>query len=81
MDAMVTYRIVGQREDDVEGGVGDGQRDAPLGKTDGHVLHLKASNLPQLLVGKGIEDHDLVEPVQQLRAEVPPHLHTQNHSN
>jgi len=73
---MVTYRIVREGQDDVQCGVGHGQSDAPLGKADGHVLHLKASDLPQLLVGQRIEDHDLVEPVQQLRAEVPPHLHT-----
>nr|ACN25977.1 unknown [Zea mays] len=73
---MLTYRIVRERQDDVQCGVGHSQSDAPFGKTDGHILHLKASDLPQLLVGQRIEDHDLVETVQQLRAEVPPHLHT-----
>uniref|UniRef100_A0A452ZKJ8 Uncharacterized protein n=1 Tax=Aegilops tauschii subsp. strangulata TaxID=200361 RepID=A0A452ZKJ8_AEGTS len=70
----VAYRIVGQRQDDVQRGVGDGQGDAALGEPDGHVLHLQASDLPQLLVGQRVEDDDLVQPVQQLRPEVPPHL-------
>lgn len=76
MDATITYRIIRQRQDDVQCSVGDGQSNAPFGKTDGHVLHLKTSDLPQLLVGQRIEDHDLVEPVQELRTKVPPHLHT-----
>lgn len=75
----VAYRIVGQRQDDVQRGVGDGQGDAALGEPDGHVLHLQASDLPQLLVGQRVEDDDLVQPVQQLRPEVPPHLHA--HTN
>lgn len=78
---MVTYRIVRQRQDDVQRSVGDGQSDAPFGEADGYVLHLKASDLPQLLVGQGIEDDDLIEPVQQLRAEVPPHLYNTKPTN
>lgn len=74
MDA-VAYRIIGQRQNDVQRGVGDGQGDTPLGEPDGDVLHLETGDLPELLVGQGIEYHNLVEPVQELRTEVPPHLH------
>mmetsp|Transcript_8552 Transcript_8552/g.24136 ORF Transcript_8552/g.24136 Transcript_8552/m.24136 type:complete len:532 (-) Transcript_8552:1313-2908(-) len=77
-------RVVGAREDEVEGGVGDGQGDVAVLQAALEVADLKDDDLPEVVLGQRCEDQDLVQTVEELGAEVRadvthhggPHLHS-----
>lgn len=60
------HRVVGFLEHPVERSVCDRQRHAPVCQPGGHVAHLEPGNGTQLQRHEGVEDHHLVQPVQQL---------------